>query len=76
MSQKASKPDGAQAILASMAQVGSNNPMDNIASFLEASDSSNGTNMLYSILGSSLRPIEQTILEAAGKDATFIALTR
>lgn len=66
MSQKASKPDGTQAILGSMAQMGSNNPMDNMASYLSASDSSQGTSMLNSILGSSLQPIEQTISKKTG----------
>lgn len=66
MNQKASKPDGAQAILGSMAQMGSNNPMDNMASYLGASDSSQGTSMINSILGSSLQPIEQTISKKTG----------
>lgn len=66
MNQKASKPDGAQAILGSMAQMGNNNPMDNMASYLGASDSSQETSMLNSVLGNSLQPIEQMISKKTG----------
>ncbi len=66
MNQKASKPDGTQAILGSLAQMGNNNPMDNMTSYLGSQGSSQGTDMLSSILGSSLQPIEQTISKKTG----------
>lgn len=66
MSNKASKPEGANEIMSILAQVGSNNPMDSMASYIGGSGSSQGTDMLSSILGSSLQPIQQTISKSTG----------
>ncbi|HPC90022.1 MAG TPA: DUF937 domain-containing protein [Methanothrix sp.] len=66
LSAKASKPEGANAIISSLAQVGSNNPLDSMASYIGGSGSSQGTDMLNSILGSSLQPIQQAISKKTG----------
>lgn len=66
MSKKASKPEGANAIMGRLAQLGSNNPMDSMASYIGGSGSSQGTDMLSSILGSSLQPIQQAISKSTG----------
>ena len=66
MSNKASKPEGANAIMSSLAQVGSNNPMDSMASYIGGVGPSKGTDMLSSILGSSLQPIQQSISKSTG----------
>jgi hypothetical protein len=66
MSNKASKPEGANAIMSSLAQVGSNNPMDSMASYIGGAGPSNGTDMLSSILGNSLQPIQQAISKSTG----------
>ena len=66
MSNKASKPEGANAIMSSLAQVGSNNPMDSMASYIGGAGPSKGTDMLSSILGSSLQPIQQAISKSTG----------
>ena len=46
MNNNASKPEGAKAIMNSLAQMGNANPMDNMSSYLGASDSSQGSSML------------------------------
>lgn len=66
MSNKASKPEGANAILNGLSQVGSNNPMDSMATYISGPGSSQGTDMLSSILGSSLQPIQQAISKKTG----------
>lgn len=66
MSTKASKPEGANAIMSSLAQVGSNNPMDSMESYIGGAGPSKGTNTLSSILGSSLQPIQQAISKSTG----------
>jgi hypothetical protein len=66
MNNNASKPEGAKAIMNSLAQMGNANPMDNISSYLGASDSSQGSGMLSSILGSNLQPIQQSISKSTG----------
>lgn len=66
MTNKASKPEGANTILSSLSQVGNNNPMDNMAGYINSQGSSQGTNMLNSILGSSLQPIQQAISKSTG----------
>ena len=65
MSNKASKPEGSKAIMSSLAQIGSNNPMDSMASYIGGGPSQ-GTDMLSSILGSSLQPIQQAISKNTG----------
>lgn len=72
MNNNASKPEGAKAILNSLAQMGNNNPMDNISSYLGASDSSQGSGMLSSILGSNLEPIQQSISKSTGLPASVV----
>jgi hypothetical protein len=66
MNNNASKPEGAKAIMNSLAQMGNANPMDNISSYLGASDSSQGSGMLSSVLGSNLQPIQQSISKSTG----------
>jgi hypothetical protein len=66
MSNKASKPEGLNAILNGLAQVGGNNPMDSMANYISGSGSSQGTDMLSSILGSSLQPIQQVVFKSTG----------
>jgi hypothetical protein len=72
MNNNASKPEGAKAIMYSLAQMGNNNPMDNISSYLGASDSSQGSSMLSSILGSNLQPIQQSISKITGLPASVV----
>lgn len=66
MNNKASKPEGANAIMGSLAKAGSNNPMDSMASYISGSGSSQESDMLSSILGSSLQPIQQAISKSTG----------
>jgi hypothetical protein len=66
MNNNASKPEGAQVIMNSLAQMGNNNPMDNLSSHLSAPSSSQGSNMLASIMGTSLSPIEQAVSKSTG----------
>jgi len=72
LSAKASKPEGANAIISSLAQVDSNNPLDSMASYFGGSGSSQGTDMLNSILGSSLQPIQQAISRKTGLPAGVV----
>lgn len=72
LSAKASKPEGANAIMSSLAQVDSNNPLDSMASYFGGSGSSQGTDMLNSILGSSLQPIQQAISRKTGLPAGVV----
>lgn len=71
MSNKASKSDGSNAIMSSLSQLGGNNPADDVASYLGGSGSQ-GTDMLSSILGSSLQPIQQTISQKTGLPAGVV----
>ena len=72
LSAKASKPEGANAIISSLAQVGGNNPLDSPARYFGGSGSSQGTDMLNSILGSSLQPIQQAISKKTGLPAGVV----
>ncbi|MGV8175110.1 MAG: DUF937 domain-containing protein [Methanothrix sp.] len=72
MSNRASKPEGSSAIINSISQLGGNNPMDNVAGFLGGSASSQGTDMLSSVLGSSLQPIQQAISSKTGLPASVV----
>jgi hypothetical protein len=72
MSNKASKPEGSSAIINGISQLGGNNPMDNIAGFLGGSSSSQGTDMLSSVLGSSLQPIQQSISNKTGLPTSVV----
>jgi len=72
MSNKASKPEGSDAIINSLSQLGGSNPMDDMASYIGGSGSSQGTNMLSSILGSSLQPIQQAISKKTGLPASIV----
>ena len=66
MNNNASKPEGINAIMNGMAQMGNNNPMDNMSSYLGAPDSFQGSDMLSSMLGSNLQPIQQSISKSTG----------
>jgi len=66
MNNNASKPAGAKAIMSSLGQMGNKNPIDDMANYLNMADSSQGTDMLNSILGSSLQPIQQSISKKTG----------
>jgi len=72
MSNKASKPEGSDAIINSLSQLGGSNPMDDMASYIGGSGSSQGTDMLSSILGSSLQPIQQAISKKTGLPASVV----
>jgi hypothetical protein len=72
MSNKASKPEGSNAIINSLSQLGGNNPMDNIASYIGGSGSTQGTDMLSSVLGSGLQPIQQAISSKTGLPASVV----
>ncbi len=72
MSNKASKPEGSAAIINSLSQLGGSNPMDDMASYIGGSGSSQGTDMLSSILGSSLQPIQQAISKKTGLPASVV----
>lgn len=72
MGNKASKSEGSNAIISSLSQLGGNNPMDNMASYLGGSGSSQGTDMLSSILGSSLQPMQQAISKKTGLLASVV----
>jgi hypothetical protein len=66
MNNNASKPEGAQAIMNSLSQMGNNNPMDSLSGYLSAPGSTQGSSMLTSIMGSSLSPIEQAVSKSTG----------
>ena len=70
MSNKASKSEGS-AIISSLSQLGGNNPADDMASYLGGSGSQ-GTDILSSILGSSLQPIQQAISKKTGLPASVV----
>ena len=72
MSNKASKREGSDAIINSLSQLGGNNPMNDIASYIGGSGSSQGSDMLSSILGSSLQPIQQAISKKTGLPASVV----
>jgi hypothetical protein len=69
----AAKPEGANAIMNGLAQMGSNNPVDSMASYMSSPGSSQGTDMLSSVLGSSLQPIEQAISKSTGMPPAVVA---
>ncbi len=71
MSNKASKSDGSSAIISSISQLSGNNPTDDMASYLGGSGSQ-GTDILSSILGSSLQPIQQAISKKTGLPASVV----
>lgn len=71
MSNKASKSDGSNAIISSLSQLGGNNPADDMASYIGGSGSQ-GTDILSSILGSSLQPIQQAISKKTGLPASVV----
>jgi hypothetical protein len=73
MKNNASKPEGANAIMNGLSQIGSNNPMDSMASYIGSPGSPQGTDMLSSILGSSLQPIEQAISKSTGMPPAIVA---
>jgi hypothetical protein len=66
MNNSASKPEGLNAIMKSLPQTGSSNPINNISSYLGTSDSVPGSDMLSSILGSNMQPIQQAISKNSG----------
>ena len=72
MNNNASKPEGAKAIMNGLAQMSKNNPMDNMASYMSSPGSSQGPDMLSSILGSSLQPIQQTISKSTGMPPSVV----
>jgi hypothetical protein len=66
MNNSASKPEGLNAIMKGLSQAGNTDPMKNITGFLGASDSVPGSDMLGSILGSNVQPIQQAISKSSG----------
>ena len=70
MSNKASKSEGS-AIIGSLSQLAGNNPADDMASYLGGSGSQ-GTDILSSILGSSMQPIQQAISKKTGLPASVV----
>ena len=70
MSNKASKSEDS-AIISSLSQLGGNNPADDMASYLGGSGSQ-GTDILSSILGSSMQPIQQAISKKTGLPASVV----
>lgn len=70
MSNKASKSEGS-AIISSLSQLGGNNPADDMASYLSGSGSQ-GDNILSSILGSSMQPIQLAISKKTGLHASVV----
>ena len=66
MNNSASKPEGLNAIMKGLSQMGNTDPIKNITGFLGASDSAPGSDMLGSILGSSTQPIQQAISKSNG----------
>ena len=66
INKNASKPEGMNAIMKSLSQTGTDSPLKNISSYLEASDSASGSDMLGSLLGSSTQPIQQALSKSTG----------
>lgn len=74
MNNKSSKPEGAQAIMSGLSQIGNNNPMDNLPNYLSSPGSAQqGSNMLTSIMGSSLSPIEQAVSKSTGLPPAMVS---
>lgn len=72
MNSSASKPEGAKAIMNGLARVGNNNPMDSMMGHLSNPGSFQGSDMLSSLLGSNLQPIQQTIARSTGLPASVV----
>ena len=66
MSNKASSKDGANAILSGLAEVAKGGQDQSPAKYLGGSSSSFGSDMLNTILGSSMMPIQQAIAKKTG----------
>ena len=63
---KASKPEGMSAIMNSVSQASSSNPLENIVGLLGGSGSAQGSDMLSSLLGSNVAPIQQALSGKTG----------
>lgn len=66
MSRKASSKDGANAIMSGLAEVAKGDSTQNTAKYLGSGSSSFGSDMLNTILGSSMMPIQQAIAKKTG----------
>lgn len=66
MSSKASSKDGVNAIMSSLAEAAKGGQDQNPAKYLGGSSSSFGSDMLNTILGSSMMPIQQAIAKKTG----------
>jgi hypothetical protein len=72
MNNKASKPEGMNAIMKSLSQAGTSSPEKDITSFLSAPASVPGSDMLSSLLGSNVQPIQQAISKSNGLPAGVV----
>jgi hypothetical protein len=66
MSNKASEPEGSQTIMNIVSKMSNNNPMDNMTGYMNDPEQFQGSNMLSSILGSNLQPIQQLVSKSTG----------
>jgi hypothetical protein len=66
MNNKASKPEGAKAIFDSLSNMGKGYPTENLADYLNAPESQHGSDLLSSLLGNNLQPIQQSIAKSTG----------
>ncbi|HOT06957.1 MAG TPA: DUF937 domain-containing protein [Methanotrichaceae archaeon] len=66
VSSKAAKPEGASAIMSSISGMGADNPVDSISGYLNSPEKLQGPDLLSSILGSQLQPIQQSISKSTG----------
>jgi hypothetical protein len=62
----ASKPEGMSAIVNSLSKTGTNNPVDDVTSYLGAPSSTTGSDMLSSILGNNSQTVHQALSNSSG----------
>jgi hypothetical protein len=66
MSNTASTSGGADTLTKMIGQTGGSNPLDNVSGYLGKSDVSGGSNMVSSLLGNQLTPIQNAISQKSG----------
>jgi hypothetical protein len=73
MANTASKPGGAATLTKMMAQTGSNNPVDNMGSFLGNAAAAGGSGMVSTLFGSQMGTIQSTISQKTGLPPAAVA---
>lgn len=74
LSQKASTSEGSNSILSSIAGIaqGAGNPADDVSAYLGSPSSSQGSDLVSSLLGSSMQPIQQAVSQRTGLPANVV----